>query len=957
MAKPPRWSRGSEWLRWDPHIHAPGTLMADRYAGDWAGYFSAIGSADPAPSALGITDYFTLAGYKEFRTRRQPGQLPSVKLVFPNVEMRLTTVTRRGKAINLHLLVSPDHAKHVEKFEAQLSHLLFTFSGTRYQCSDQGLMDLGRAYLKDEALPDRAAMSAGAGQFKVEFTKILELFDDAWFRDNVLMAIDAGQDGLGGLSQDSQWAAVRQEFGRAAHIIFSGSDSERAFWLAPGGNLAPRPCLHGSDAHQLDRVLKPDDDRLCWIRGDASFESLKQAVIEPERRVHIGAAPPRTASEGYVISDVALNNAPWVENSQLTLNEGLVTVIGAKGSGKTALADLLALFAGADEREPGNASFIKKARHLLTGLRGDLTWGDNTKQTAVVDSRPQPSPEPRVQYLSQQFVERLSAPEELGEPLVDEIERVVFNAIPDESRMQATSFAELRDLMLEDPHASQAFHREAIRSLTKAVAGEVELKRSISDRHKKVAEAERERMALEKDIASIPAAASAGKVKAHAEASNALQALQQAIAVKDRRAKDLGLVAGEVRRQLLASDQAWEQLKQSHPSLIDEPTWSALKLRLDPAGLQRLAALEAEAQKEVASLRDHGVPLVARPGSGPTPRPAGLAALKARLEQMVKELGLDRTNATRKVELERRLVAIRANEELARKELANAFGAEARQKDAQDKRLGSYDAVFQTLSQEEQELEKLYQPLLGRLAGSKLTFSVRRVVDLDAWVTRGEELIDLRKTPFSNQGYLEGHARTLLLKPWTSGTPAEVRAAMRAFMEKIAGAAMLSLVHDATLTDLGEWLFSTDHIRVRYGVEYEGVEISNLSPGTRGVVLLTLYLRLDEWDPRPLVIDQPEENLDPSSVYGDLVPWFRLAAKRRQIIMVTHNANLVVNADSDQVIVARAKRDKPQGLPHVTYVAGGLEDPSIRDDVCSLLEGGKDAFRLRGQRYGVKIQA
>lgn len=155
---------------------------------------------------------------------------------------------------------------------------------------------------------------------------------------------------------------------------------------------------------------------------------------------------------------------------------------------------------------------------------------------------------------------------------------------------------------------------------------------------------------------------------------------------------------------------------------------------------------------------------------------------------------------------------------------------------------------------------------------------------------------------------------------------------------------------------LGKWLFSTDHIRVVYGVEYEGVEIANLSPGTRGVVLLTLYLSLDEWDLRPLIIDQPEENLDPSSVYDELVQFFRTAAQRRQIIMVTHNANLVVNTDSDQVIVATAMRDRPQDLPRITYHAGGLEDPAIRADVCSLLEGGRDAFRRRGMRYWMDVK-
>ena len=71
------------------------------------------------------------------------------------------------------------------------------------------------------------------------------------------------------------------------------------------------------------------------------------------------------------------------------------------------------------------------------------------------------------------------------------------------------------------------------------------------------------------------------------------------------------------------------------------------------------------------------------------------------------------------------------------------------------------------------------------------------------------------------------------------------------------------------------WLYDTSHITVQYGIEYEGVAIEQLSPGTRGVVLLLLYLAVDRQDLRPLIIDQPEENLDPNSVFEELVPHFR----------------------------------------------------------------------------------
>jgi ABC-type cobalamin/Fe3+-siderophores transport system ATPase subunit len=133
--------------------------------------------------------------------------------------------------------------------------------------------------------------------------------------------------------------------------------------------------------------------------------------------------------------------------------------------------------------------------------------------------------------------------------------------------------------------------------------------------------------------------------------------------------------------------------------------------------------------------------------------------------------------------------------------------------------------------------------------------------------------------------------------------------------------------------------------------------VERLSPGTRGIVLLLVYLAIDKQDLRPLLIDQPEENLDPKSVFDDLVPYFREARKRRQVIIVTHNPNLVVNTDADQVIVASAGAALDGKLPTITYELGPLEQASIRDKVADILEGTRRAFVDRARRYGYRIVA
>jgi len=521
--------------------------------------------------------------------------------------------------------------------------------------------------------------------------------------------------------------------------------------------------------------------------------------------------------------------------------------------------------------------------------------------------------------------------------------------------LQCATFEELRALVLEGPSAERDAEREVIRAQTKMMAEEIRLHRSAPALRVKVQELVRDREAVEKQLAAIPVKVDPAKIQAQQSVANKLKQLKEAIAAEDRRSRQLQDLATEIQRQVRNAEAALQTLQGKYGSLLSAPEWTLLRFKLDDDAVSTLDRLHRLSQERIESLRARGLPA---PQEGQAPAAAeGLAALEAENERLTKELGLDQTNVARRVELEKRIATTKQAEENTRKELDHAEKAPVRQRQIQGERLARYEAVFDALKREEEALERIYERLRKRLEAdarlSKLSLVVERVVDVEAWASRGEALLDLRKPPFSGKGALADMARKSLFKAWRNGSAQDTRQAMKAFIDEHTAAALDALAHGATPLDFGEWVFSTDHIAVRYGIQYEGVDIVHLSPGTRGVVLLTLYLALDEWDHRPLVIDQPEENLDPRSVYTDLVPFFREAARRRQIIMVTHNANLVVNTDSDQVIVAEAERTSPTALPTVTYRAGALEDPDVRSDVCRLLEGGEDAFRKRGQRYNV----
>ncbi len=96
-----------------------------------------------------------------------------------------------------------------------------------------------------------------------------------------------------------------------------------------------------------------------------------------------------------------------------------------------------------------------------------------------------------------------------------------------------------------------------------------------------------------------------------------------------------------------------------------------------------------------------------------------------------------------------------------------------------------------------------------------------------------------------------------------------------------------------------------------------------------------------------IIYDQPEDDLDNSFITSELISIFKTIKQYRQIIIVSHNANLVVNSDSEQIIIAQNE----DGL--LKYISGSLEDPHINKAVCQILEGGKFAFEKRERKYRI----
>jgi energy-coupling factor transporter ATP-binding protein EcfA2 len=984
--------KGSLWHRWDPHIHTPGTALNDQYSGPdpWAAFLDAIETSNPPIRAIGITDYFGIERYEEVADEKRRGRLSGVGLIFPNVELRLGIETAKASAVNIHLLFSPHDTDHIDRIKRFLLEFEFPYLGEIYRCQRSDLIRLGRAH-KSDLTDDEVARSVGANQFKVDFAQLKKAWSkNEWIQKNTLIAVAGGEkDGTSGLRDaTASFAAQRKNLEGFADIIFSANPKQIRFWLGKESATVEelenqyngcKPCLHGSDAHSLAKAGLPDGDRRCWIKGDLIFDSLRQACIEPEERVSICAEPPRGALDSHTINSLAVTNAAWIANGAVELNAGLVAVIGARGSGKTALADLIAAGGFALSPHLNERSFILRAKKYLGDSKAELQWAsgettcnelDQTDMEDLLDS-------PYVQYLSQQFVDQLCSAEGLNDALVAEIERVIFNAHPLNERQGTDSFHDLLGLRLETSRQKRERQQQA---LTRASADLTDervkkdgLKALERDRDEK-------KRAIDKDKTDRMSLVSKGneeRARRHEQVSLAVDAKRQLVDQAKRRHQTLLHLQNDVRDfRTRQSPFLLADLKQEREySGLSATDWEAFRLDyvgpVDTLLTERIShanlfviALQGPAKTDPAP-QANSDPSVALIPVDADLADQSLSLLDRELARLRTLVGVDAQNAKRFSALSDKITKAEAALTRVLQHIERIVGADERIRALVDARRNAYAAIFESIVEEEQELADLYAPIKARIdeaAGSlsKLSFSVRRNVDLSQWAAKGENLLDLRTNgPFKGRGELLRSARTGLMQAWTNGDASKAATALLDFVKANEAALRTHMPENADFRawarNISDWLYSTDHITVGYGLQYDGVDIEQLSPGTRGIVLLLLYLAIDAEDDRPLIIDQPEENLDPQSIYQELVHRFRDAKKRRQIVIVTHNANLVVNTDADQVIVAKCGSHRPGHLPLITYESGSLENPRIRQYVCDILEGGERAFKERAKRLRVSL--
>ena len=463
-------SQSSKWNIWDFHLHTPYSILNNGF-GDaeapetWDMYASQIKAKTQERGivALGITDYFTIEGYKKVLELKESDKLNDI-FIFPNIEFRVDKVIYRNKGggepkrLNLHVLLSPEiPAQEIE--EGFLHDLDFYYEQDAFDSAQTrklkipNLREFGELLQSQQnSFNSKSSTFIGCMNAVVKTEQIKECLDRR-FRGKYLIIL-ADED-LSTMDWNGQDHAVRKHLVQMSHAVFSSNHSTREFCLG-NKHSSPeeftkefkslKPCLWGCDSHSFEeRFLEPSHKRYCWVKAEVSWEGLKQVLYEPYERVRVQTENPETQKSSFTLENLKiertnLNESLTISEFCVQLNPNLVTIIGGRGSGKTALLDIVAsCFREGKKLQGIETSFIHrlytkkgKTKSSVSSIKTSLTFkSGETYEGEIGTDEFLEFERSDVLYLTQNHFEEYSAnPGKLNAHIRD----LVFNNFPDYRR-------------------------------------------------------------------------------------------------------------------------------------------------------------------------------------------------------------------------------------------------------------------------------------------------------------------------------------------------------------------------------------------------------------------------------------------------------------------------------------------------------------------------------------------
>ncbi|NIJ82129.1 TrlF family AAA-like ATPase [Xanthomonas cannabis] len=1016
-------NQGATWGKWDLHIHTPASYqwsgkrlrdaatVADR---DILLKQVVDGINNSGCAAVAVMDYWTFDGVLALREYlNRPGVTKCNATIFPGIELRM--VSPGSFRLNMHVLLNPELSD--DKLNAFKTQLKLSMSGK--PLTDSYIVEWARQHLNSERLAtlgisratldsdEAAALQAGSKCAEVTAESVGEALRTFGERDAILFVPFDTNDGVNKIRFREHYSfprevlameAVFEVASQTTRDAFNGVktvDNDSFFNEFQAAIRHPKLAVRGSDAHRVADYGKFHGGNPTWIKALPTFAGLLQACREPANRSHVGALPPKVdfvqKNPQLFIKNVQVRKragAPepgaWFDNITLPLNQDLVALIGRKGSGKSALADVIGVLG--DTPNEKYFSFLSDQRFRLakdnkaSSFEAQIEWVQDSKEPewrSLSDSRSSSSV-PRVKYLPQRYFEELCNDHVKGDDslLQGELRAVIFSHIPVSERDGADSLDVLIALRTD------VIEREtlAIQADLKATNARVIQLIEQVDQPAQIRARESVRLslvglyALRDKKPAVPPTPLADDEPARIAAA-AITDLNVRIATIETQQAVAQAEADFQRIRIRSIDDVLQRvaalqkvLEDSKADLSQRITALGLKLEdviqliVNPASLTELQAASKARLAEQEALLQSGVE----------------GTLSTQLAKLMADLATERAKLDGPMKAHQEaLTALRAWEE----EWAAATGAadkdesfrgkwhrlksiptlRAELAQLREKRTQLSLAMLATLRKRGDVLKSLFAPVQALVDDEPqirealgVQFSVR--FSFDAFVTRLFDFI--KQSTGSFVGFEESKAlASKLLAAHDLTTDAGLTAFLADVEDALAftvrggqrrAVAMATILKsDRTAAQLYDFLFGLEYASLSYGLMLGSVELERLSPGQRGALLLIFYLLVDR-DRMPIILDQPEENLDNETVYNLLVGVITRAKQHRQVVMVTHNANLAVACDAEQVIVCSMERD---GSSKISYEAGAVEELNLNQSVVTILEGTKPAFENRRRKY------
>lgn len=1009
---------GSIWRKWDLHVHTPESVLNNQFGSDWDNYVKKLfrSAIEKDIHAIGITDYFTIEGYKKLkrdyleRNKKlkelfEPSEIEKIKniLVFPNIEFRITNIVDKNK-VNFHVLFSDEVP--IKDIETHFLHnLKFVYNGDpqngdyKERLKKETLTEFGRR-LKDEheQFKKNSDLYVGMLCASVSDSDISEELDNKKFKEKFLIGVPPDED-LSKVSWDSQGHQFRKVLIQKSDFLFTTNHSTINWALGKKEGLPKqekefkslKPCFGGSDAHSFERLFEQDKSDHTWIKADLTFEGLRQTIYEPEERVFIGTVPPlidkvSTNKTKYIrslqikkIKNSKLNE-DWFDGLNINFNQELVAIIGNKGKGKSAITDVLGMLG--DSQNHKHFSFLndkkfkdkkdKKSEHF----EAKIVWEDDEEKKESLNYIPEETAIERVKYIPQSFLEVLCNEDESA--LDREIKKVIFSHVPEEDASNKENLDELIKFKSSSIYDAIIKLVSDVKNINKEIIDleEKNRKNSLDQLKSKLAIKQKE---LENHIESKPKEIS--KPEGSKDVTKKLNELnltktslsneQTKIKKEKKKEKDFLTKLINTKTQIETFKMGYDTLSKRNAKILKDIGISVkevIELKID---FTKINSFISDKKSEIMELEKK------LEKDGNLSIPSHIQKIDSDIKKISRNLDKEdkafQEYTQKHKEWEEKLHRIKGEKAYednkdSIKHIQNLISYIEEQlsgdlTEKYDERVGLVKQIFIQKKKLIQIYKELSVPIEKFVLENQLGESEYRVqfsASLQAhnFLGRFIEYINQRKKgTFSGQS--EGDKKLLEI---FENTDFNEEKQIISFLNRIMESLKFDIretkkekrdIHDQIkkekIEEFYEFLFSIEYLKPKYDLKLGNTSLSKLSPGEKGALLLIFYLLIDK-EEIPLILDQPEDNLDNQTVFEIVVKFIKKAKKRRQIIIVTHNPNLAVVCDAEQIIHAGINKKKKY---KATYETGSIENPDINKKIIKILEGTLPAFTKRNMKYSI----